>query len=164
MVESMSRDVRSGSSLRAAVTEALGQARAPWPEVRTALAAGLRLDEALATVEPSGDLALVAHALRVAAETGGATGDTLERTAAVLRERHAWRTERQAHSAHARLSARVLTVLQLVVCVWSLLSSARVRAAYSASSITTALACAGIVLNLAGWLWMRRLVRAGDSQ
>jgi tight adherence protein B len=163
-IESMSRDIRSGLSFRSALLGALESDDHLLPEVRAALLAGRALDDALSSQDDvTGDLAFVVHGLRVAARTGSTASDTLDRTVSVLRERHAWRSERRAQAAQARLSARVLTLLPLVVCGWGLATSARVRTAYTESSVTIVLAGAGIVLNVVGWWWMRHLVSRGDD-
>jgi tight adherence protein B len=85
----------------------------------------------------------------------------LERAAAVLRERRAWRAERVAQSAQARLSARILTILPLAVGLWAVLTSARVRAAYVSSPVPLVAAVAGVALDLCGLWWMRRIVARG---
>jgi tight adherence protein B len=164
VLDAMSRDIRSGVSFRSALLDALADDPQVLPDARAALSAGRAVDEALGLeAATSGDQALFVHALRVAARTGGAAGDTLDRTASVLRERLAWRDERRAQSAQARLSARVLTVLPPVVCGWGLLTSGRVRTAYATSSFALLLGAVGVALNLAGWWWMRQLVDAGDD-
>jgi Flp pilus assembly protein TadB len=77
----------------------------------------------------------------------------------VVRERQAWRAERHAQAAQARLSARMLTVLPLVVAGWGLVSGPRARQTYVESPATSVFAGLGVALNLVGWMWMRRLVR-----
>jgi tight adherence protein B len=166
LVETTARDVRAGASLRSALIDAIGPRPHLLGHVGARLHDGSPLSEALAPDDlgsVSDDAAFVLHGLRLAASTGGATADTLERVAAIVRERHAFRGERFAHAAQARLSARVLTVLPLVVGAWGYLSSAQVRRSYSVSPITPALAVTGVLLNLIGWWWMRRLVAGGRS-
>ena len=122
---------------------------------------GMAAGQALAQVDsaPSSDAAFVVHGLQLAVDTGGAMADTLDRVVAVVRERQAWRAERHAQAAQARLSARMLTVLPLVVAVWGVASGPRVRHAYAQSPATWVLTGIGVALNLIGWWWMSRLVR-----
>jgi tight adherence protein B len=161
MVERTSRDVRSGASLRLALLEATRGKPLLLPGLHDHLARGASVGQALAQVgDPlANDAAFVVHGMQLAADTGGAVADTLDRVVAVVRERQAWRAERHAQAAQARLSARMLTVLPLVVAVWAVISGPRVRHAYAHSPATSILAAVGIALNLLGWWWMSRLVR-----
>jgi tight adherence protein B len=160
LVEHTARDVRAGKALRTALLESLDEQPHIVPGLHDALLRGVPLRAALGEISPSpGDMAFVVHGLLLAAETGGAIADTLERVAAVVRERQAWRAERHAQAAQARLSARMLTVLPLVVAGWALVSGPRARQAYVESPATGVLAGMGVALNLIGWMWMRRLVR-----
>lgn len=103
---------------------------------------------------------LVVQAIEMAVEVGGHVGPTLDGAAAVLRQRQAIRAEARAHSAQARLSARVLTWLPigfaaLIAC------GQRGRAALTSPLGLTCLLI-GAVLNGLGWLWMRQLVRGAQ--
>ena len=77
--------------------------------------------------------------------------------AALLRERDTIRAEASAHSAQARLSARVLTAVPLVFASWSTVTSDSFRHSL-ATPVGSACVALGAVLNLAGWRWMRRVV------
>ncbi len=107
------------------------------------------------------DLTLVAHTLDLCARVGGNQAAMLDGAASTLRARSAIRAEARAHSAQARLSVRVLTVLPLVVAAWTA-SSAGGRAALT-SPIGLACLAAGAALDIVGWWWMRRLVRAVEA-
>ncbi len=164
MAERTSRDVRSGLALRTALLDALAQHPELMSSLRERLARGTPLAQALAAPSPdtqtlAGDAAFFMHGLRLAAQTGGAMADTLDRVVAVIRERQVWKAERHAQAAQARLSARMLTALPMAVAGWGLVSGPRVRDAYSQSPATGVLAAIGVLLNLTGWWWMRRLVR-----
>jgi Flp pilus assembly protein TadB len=89
-------------------------------------------------------------------------GRVLDRAVTVIRERRAWRHERHVHSAQARTSARVLTLLPLGFALWGLLTSPSVRTAYATSPVVIAVAATGIALNVAGWWWMRHVVNGAS--
>ena len=103
-------------------------------------------------------VALTVQALAATAHLGGPIAATLDEAAAVLRERAAAHAERQAHGAQSRLSARVLTVVPVGFALWSAVASQRTRDVYVATTAGGICALCGIALNLAGWLWMRRII------
>lgn len=165
VIEHTARDVRSGMALRSALIDALRRQPGQLSGLLDRLDHGVGLNQALAAHEPStGDARFVVHGLRLAAETGGAVADTLDRVVAVVRERQVWRSERHAQASQARLSARMLTVLPIAVAAWGLLSGPRARDAYADSPATIVLSAFGVVLNITGWWWMRRLVQGPVQQ
>ena len=87
----------------------------------------------------------------------------IDAAASVLRERDAVAADARAHSAQARLSARVLTVVPLAFAAWSAATDERVRHTYLATSVGALCIAAGLALNTVGWWWMRRIVRAGGG-
>lgn len=169
LLEQLARDLRAGTSFGAALHPALMAYPAVSPGLRLALQRGAPIGEELShlAVEATSRLptdgteVLVAHALRAAHAAGGNGQAALERAAAVARERRAWRQERRAHSAQARLSARLLTLLPPLFAMWVVISDERVRSAYRTSPLPALCTATGLALNLAGWWWMRRLV-GGD--
>jgi len=165
-LEHIARDMRSGSSFAAALAEGLGAHPTVLPAVSQALAQGYTTREALGAVHiaPGARAAtdeLVLQALRACHRGGGPAVVALERASAVLRERRAWRAERMAQSAQARLSARILTILPVVVGLWAVLTSARVRCAYLANPVPMVAAVVGVGIDLLGLWWMRRIVARG---
>jgi Flp pilus assembly protein TadB len=160
LLDSIARQVRSGSSLTSAVDEEIGRCH-PLQEVAERLASGCSLTQALAVIEPRDpDLALTAQALSASAHLGGPIAVTLDEAAAVLRERAAARAERRAHGAQARLSARVLTIVPLGFAGWSIVASARTRDVYLSSLAGGICASCGLTLNVAGWRWMNKIIGA----
>ncbi len=159
VIERVTREVRSGRSLRDSLTDTLDAAPSVLPEVAMALARHSTVPDAIDAHAPRGDERdLLAHALRLGVQHTHVLADVLDRTNTVVRERHAWRCERVAQAAQARLSARVLTVLPLAFAAWGVATSVSVRDAYGSSPVTVTIAGFGICLNVAGWLWMRRVV------
>lgn len=159
LLERIAREVRTGSSLAIATRDALRDHPRVLPGVASSLDDGDTVATALGATTPhAGDEAMLAQALSVAATAGPAAATALDRAAQVLRERRSWRLERDAAAAQARLSARVLTVVPVATGAWMLLSSERVREAFRSSSLPMIAVMLGILLDLAGWWWMRRLV------
>lgn len=154
LLDAISAEARTGSSLAAAVRHALTQSQ-PHGSVLTSTATLSHIDAASATEDA--DEAMVLQALRAAHALGGPTAATLDAASALLRERALIRGEALAYSAQARLSARVLTGVPLVFAGWSALSSRSFRAAVL-SPLGLASALAGGACNLLGWWWMRRIV------
>ena len=159
LLDALARRVRTGTSLSAALIEEAATAGDEMDAVATSIAEGAALTDALRAVPTThADAALTMQALTAAARLGGPVAATLDTAAAVVRERRAARAERRAHSAQARLSARVLTLVPVAFTAWNVTSNASTRHVYVTNIAAGTSAIAGIVLNLAGWLWMRRIV------
>jgi tight adherence protein B len=158
--DDLARLVRSGTSLAAALRSAL-----PGPTLAPILAPiALALDRGdsvagatrrVASHNASVDLAL--GVVRACADLGGPAAQPLDRTAATLRARAADLAERHVHSAQARLSAMVLTLLPVGALALLMATSSSSRAAVLAPSGVFSLG-AGAALNAAGWWWMRRII------
>jgi Flp pilus assembly protein TadB len=166
VLDTVSRRCASGESLTTALGGALA---APAPvagvaavsslaEAATMLGRGATLREALGAVTSTdADVVLAVHVLALCATQGGNVSESLDRAAATLRERQGVRLERDAQSAQARLSARVLTVVPIGFAAWSLATTPTVR---TFATTPAGLACMalGATMNLAGWRWMRRTI------
>jgi tight adherence protein B len=165
LLDHLCREVRAGASYTAALVDGLDQHPAVLAGLRAALLRGAPMGDALArlaersTAPLDATDVLVVQALRAAHAAGGSRVDALERAAGVLRERRAWQHERRAQSAQARLSARVLTLLPVAFAAWGIAADSRLRAAYAESPLPGVCTACGLLLDLAGWWWMRRLVR-----
>lgn len=150
------REVRTGSSVGVAVDHALLRAGTDADQLRAAMAP--------IPGDTRADIALAAHAVRRASLIGHQPAAVFDRAAATIRERVACRDEQRAHTAQARLSARVLTVVPVAFAVFTVATNPSVRRVYVGSSIGVVLVAAGAGLNLVGWWWMRRIVdRAARS-
>ena len=112
----------------------------------------------LARDEPSGEVRLVAAALRVAAEAGGRAATAVEAVAATLRERHAAAQEVAAHSVQARLSAVVIALLPVAFTVWCVATDDRAAAFLLASQAGWLCLVGGLGLLGTGAWWMARIV------
>ena len=140
LLDHLAAEVRTGHSLTAAVQ-------------RVEQRSGITPSEADETAHA--DAAVVTATIAAATAVGGPMAATLQHGASVLRERIALRAEAAVHAAQARLSARVLTLLPLVVAGLGALTSTSFRHALT-SSAGIGCAAVGALLNLVGWRWMHR--------
>lgn len=160
--EHAARGLRAGGSLSTAIGAAGAAAPGPGQVMLPAVDAlhrGLSMAAALERLVPVAGTpqAVVTPVLRACVELGGQAAGPLDRVAANLHARADADAERVAHSAQARLSAQVLTVLPIGVFSLMALGEPSIRAA-SMSPIGLACILSGGALNLAGWWWMRRLI------
>jgi Flp pilus assembly protein TadB len=168
--DGVARAVRAGVSLPLAIASTRGDPpiEAALAPVRLALERGTPTADAILrlgsdrprtrrTRSRTAGSELVIGVVRAVATVGGPSAESLDRVAAVLRERCADAADRQTHAAQARLSAVVLTLLPPAFLGLLAFTGTGVRAA-----LTTApgVACvtAGVLLNVIGWRWMSRLV------
>jgi tight adherence protein B len=154
-LDAVAARVRGGTHLRIAFAEAQRE----LPHTASALGPHHRFDD-LERLSPSDpDEAVVVQVVTAASRWGGSTAATVQSGASMLRERAAARHEAAAHSAQARLSARVLTLVPLVFATWSFAASAAFRHAVGTTAGLVAITT-GLVCNLLGWWWMRHIVRS----
>jgi len=159
--DDIARRVRSGSSLRDAVTgaptdAALGRAITP---LLLALDRGQSLADAVDRVDTAGPhLHLALGVLAAASRIGGPSAASIDRAAVLLRQRAADLEERSTQAAQARLSTHVMTAVPLVMLAVLVVTDAEVR---SVATSPTGVTCIGIGLasNAAGWWWMHHIVR-----
>ena len=158
--DDVARRVRSGSTLRDAVTVlpvdvATAQATSP---VRLAIERGLSIDDAVDRVDDAGPhLRLALAVIRAASRIGGPSAASIDRTAMLLRQRAADHDERAAQAAQAQLSSHVMTAVPLSMLALVVTTDDDVRSA-ATSPVGAACIGAGLVLNAIGWWWMRRIV------
>jgi tight adherence protein B len=158
--DELSRQLRTGSSLTIAVCSAPRAAAidATIAPAVLGLQRGDTLARALGHVgHESPPLAIVLGVLQACALLGGASAPAIDRAAAALRRRSIDAAERRVHSAQARMSALVLTLLPGGVLAITALTSSTARATIATSfgllSVVT-----GCLLNTLGWWWMRRII------
>jgi tight adherence protein B len=160
----IARELRGGATVTGAFVTVTGShpSGASFRPARQRVIGGVPLVTALdeSTARPSADVDVAVHVLSCAADIGGPAAVAIDAAAAVLRERAAVVADAAAHSAQARLSGRVLTVVPLAFAAWTVVTDARARNTYVASPIGAICVVAGLALNLAGWWWMRHIVEA----
>ncbi len=123
---------------------------------------GISLDEAMDNAADrigSGDFRLLFAALQTHRERGGDLGETLDRIAASIREIQRLENRIKALTAQGRATARWLGAMPLIVILilYFLVDSTSVRMLF-ADSIGKVMILAMLVLNVVGFLWVRKVV------
>jgi tight adherence protein B len=157
-LETCSRSLRTGSSLRSAV-------RATDLPISTALGDGHPLAVVLdawakRAREPAERMA--ATALALAAATGGPQAQAVDAAARAVRDRISATAEVAAHSAQARLSASVIASLPVVFVAWTLLADRRTAVTLVGTPVGWLCLTAGLGLDAVGLFWVRALVRGAS--
>ncbi len=163
--DDVARRLRSGTSLSQALVESVPadtDVRDATAAIRLAIERGRPVVDAVSNVgDPSRrggrHLATACSVIAVSATLGGASAAPLDRVAAALRLRAVDEQERASHSAQARLSAHVLTVIPIGMLCLLLTTDPDVRAAIVEPLGATCVAT-GLLLNATGWWWMRHTI------
>lgn len=123
-IDMMSRALRAGHSVTAAINVVAEQAaepvRAEFSEVFKQQNFGLPLREAMGQMlerVPSQDLRVLVTAMLVQKETGGNLVEILDRTSHTIRERLRIQGEIRTHTAQGRLTGYILCALPIVMLV-----------------------------------------------
>jgi len=177
--DDLSRSLRHGSTLRAALAEVLPDDPAlidHTAPLRHWLHRGATVGDAcdewsdeLATGDRARGpdrielLATMSAVLGAVSMLGGSAAAPLDRFAGTMRQRASDDLERGAQSAQAALSARVLTTVPLAVLALLLGTDADVRSIVTQPSGAAVLTI-GLGLNALGAWWMRRIVSAPGSR
>jgi tight adherence protein B len=160
--ELVARALRSGSSLSAAIATG-ADADSPMAPLAATVVQHIGRGEPLVAaldasgVDPAGAAGLAVTVLRSCARFGGPAAAPLERVAAALRSREAVLAEQRAHSAQARLSARVLTFIPIALLGLLATTDGTVRDAI-VTPAGAAVVTVGAALNACGSWWMRRII------
>jgi tight adherence protein B len=164
-VRRLAASVRSGSPVGRALDE-LAVGGGPWAppagRVVAEVARGRRLHAALdawAVESNTPGPALVSSAVALAEASGGSTAEALDAVARSLAERAELHREVAAASSSARASAGVLVVIPLVFAVVVAVADPRVGQVLVATPLGLTCVALGLLLDLGGAAWMRRLVR-----
>lgn len=159
-------NLRAGHGLLQAIDSVAQHADSPTAEefarVVNQTRIGRDLGEALSgTAERmrSDDFSWAAQAIQINRETGGNLSETLQRTAATIRERNQIRRQVKALSAEGRLSATVLLLLPVAVVAGVLILRPDYFAPFVESPIGWFAIMVAIVLMIIGTVWMSAVVR-----
>lgn len=163
-LDTVAADLRVGGTVASAVS-ALATTPGPlatdFSRIEARVRLGATLPDALAawsTERPVAGTGSVAGALALAGSVGGRCADALEGLAASLRERLAVVAEARALAAQARYSAIVVGGGPLAYLAFSALVDPGSLEALIATPPGRACALGGLLLNVAGALWMRRIL------
>jgi Flp pilus assembly protein TadB len=165
LVDAVAAALASGLSLPVALAEVAptlppGLA-APTRRAASALVLGAPIGDALgayAGVVPDEDVAPLAVVLAAFARSGGRVGGSLARVAALMRGRLALEDERAALTAQGRVSAIVLVALAPLGALFFALATPDYVAIFAGEGL--GLLGVAVVLEVAGALWLWRIVRA----
>jgi tight adherence protein B len=162
VLDQVTRQLRSGSSLAVAVRVATtGSVDRSTARLADDLGAGVALTEAVErwrVAVPTPARHLVAAALGLAAEAGGAVALVLDGVTDTLRDRVALDREVAALSSQARASAAVLVAAPVAFAVLASSADHRVAGTLLGQPLGWACLAGGAVLDVVGALWMARLV------
>jgi tight adherence protein B len=164
-VRSLAAGMRAGLSLEQALAYAAREGEPPLGDARQrivdSVGLGGTLDDALrvwASEIGTDDARLVVGVLGLHRRTGGDLPRVLDQVAIALRERTSAAREVRALTAQARLSGAILGLLPVgfFAFLW-LTSRAEIEGAFR-SPIGIAAVVAGVVLETAAFLWIRKLL------
>jgi Flp pilus assembly protein TadB len=161
LLESIIRQLRSGTSLRAAVAAASGDSADPIDRaLASSLGDGVALTTAIDTWMSDGAASrvLVGTALRLAAESGGAVASVLDGVAESIRDRRHLDREVTALASQARASAMVLIVAPIAFAILMATVDPRVARLQFGSPLGWCCCIVGLLLDLAGGFWMSRMI------
>jgi tight adherence protein B len=156
---------QAGFSLQQALGQSAMETPSPFGEQlqRTArdMEVGHSVSEALRDLEARtqiSDLEYVIVALEIQHSTGGSLKDLLDRAAASVTSSFELARSLEVQTAQARMSARIVTVMPIVlVAVLSLAMDGYLQTFFSSTSGMTLLACA-LTMNVAGILVIRKIL------
>ncbi|MEZ5246514.1 MAG: type II secretion system F family protein [Acidimicrobiales bacterium] len=168
LLHGLSRALRSGKTLPASLQAVADDATVAGAGLRRAARRvhdGSPVHEEIdrwATALADRDADLVRAVVNTGAATGSALAASFDRAAASLRERADLQREIAALTAQARASAMLLTLAPVAFLGVLAMADPRVVAFVSSTGVGRLAVVGGVVLDVVGWLWMRRLTAAVD--
>ena len=105
------------------------------------------------------DMRIFTAALGVHRETGGNIAKMLERLAAVIRDRLAYRRQLRAVTGAGRLSAMLIGMIGPALFVYLFFFHPEYIRAMLQSSLGQTLLCVSVVLEIVGLVWTMRLLK-----
>jgi tight adherence protein B len=163
-LEAMARTLRTGGSLRQAVSETAGAVAPPLRDDLAVVAAqverGAPLSAALdawAGRCPVAGVRLAVAALALGADTGGAQARAIDGVAATIRDRLGAAAEVKAQATQARVSGVVIALSPIGFCALASSTDARTAAFLFRTTPGLVLLTAGLGLDALGAVWMSRI-------
>jgi Flp pilus assembly protein TadB len=170
IILALASGVRAGLSVRRAIEEAGRDAGPPLDrvlqEVGNRLSVGEPLEVALGGMADRLDLpdiSLVVTVLAVHRRTGGDLSAMLEEVADVVADRIRSRREVRALTAQGRASGAVLAVLPVAFVALLSGTGGEALGAFYRSPLGAGLLVAGLVCEVIGFLWIRRIVTRAEA-
>jgi tight adherence protein B len=168
VLTALAAGTRAGLSLRRALMEAARDAEPPFRQVLEAalhrIQVGEPLEEALQELAAaSTDARLVATLLAVHRRTGGDLPTLLDEVTDIVGRRAETRRQARALSAQGRASGAVLAVLPVAFVGLLSGTSGSGLGAFYRTAMGSTLLLAGLGLQGVGFLWLRRIARAGGA-
>jgi Flp pilus assembly protein TadB len=166
----VARSTRAGHSLEAGIAMAVhAHPCVELVNVRALLTTGRNLAEACTKcaddidakrrrTERDTDALVVYRSLGVAATVGVDVPAQIDALVEALAERAHQRLDKSVQAATASSSIRLLTWLPLVCGMWMLSDSSDVRHFIASTALGRTCAISGILLNVFGRMWMRRVI------
>ncbi|MGQ0743454.1 MAG: type II secretion system F family protein [Acidimicrobiales bacterium] len=165
-LESTARSLRSGSSLVGAIDDASRSVAWPLAPELARVVEGTRRGQTLAGSLGSlaqrhrcPEVKLAVAALELGDESGGPQARAFDGLAASLRQRLTAAQEVRALSSQARLSALIIGLAPLAFAAFTSLVDPQTRGFLTGTGAGRMILIAGLTLEAAGWLWMRRICR-----
>lgn len=165
-LERVAHSLRADVSALAALSEAHQESRSPLREeiggVLAEVEAGNSLHTALDRWRSRQDhsaVNLAVAALSIGAAAGGRRAQALDGVAETLRNARNFRSELAAQSLQARLSALIIVLLPLAFLALDLLIGGDTLSFLFGSPLGLICLAAGIGLDAAAYVWMRRIAR-----
>ncbi len=165
-IDMMSRSLRAGHSLPAAIgivaEQAIEPVRSEFAEVSRQQNYGLPLRDAMNQLLdriPSQDLRVVATGILVQKDTGGNLAEVLDRIGAVIRDRVRIQGEIRTHTAQGRLTGWILCALPVVMLVLINMVNPGYSTPMFHEPIGQKILAAGVILLIIGGLIIRQIIR-----
>jgi len=166
LLEVIARSLRAGSSLHQAVEDAATQSLPGSDDLALVAATvvhGAPLSQALdrwAELRPLPGVQLAVAALSLSADAGGAGARAVDGVATTLRQRQAVMAEARALAVQARLSAVVIALAPVGFGLVAMAADSRSMRFLFGTPAGLGVLSLGLLLNLCGFAWMRRLTRS----
>jgi tight adherence protein B len=170
MLERAAAELRAGGTVATSIggiADDAGPLAADFARVQARVGLGASIPHALGAwsrERPGAAISSAAGALAVAHDVGGRSADALDGLARSLRERLAVVAEAHALSAQARYSALVIGIGPLAYLAFSATVDRRAIGSLVGSAAGRACAVAGVVLEIIGAFWMRRILGSGAPE
>ena len=160
----LARSLRVGNaltiSLEMMIPETTEPLRSEFLRVTRELAFGAPLDVALKQLlarVPLVEVRFLAAAILLQRETGGNLGEILDKLSLSVRERLRLKRQVNAASSQGRLTARVLSILPVVVFAMILVISPEYMHTMTHQPVGRAMLMAAVLAQFAGYLCMKKI-------